>query len=125
MSFLRNEPAGTLSNLQTRREIPFPPLTLPLAQFLATIATIPVRQQIQVAPPSIKRPPINDHQPMSQRRNRAAAPPRLIDLGRSLAAPFMQLATWVVDHLGEIEAPSAFARRRIKTTARVALQLWS
>ncbi|WFU13354.1 helix-turn-helix domain-containing protein (plasmid) [Rhizobium sp. CB3090] len=28
----------------------------------------------------------------------------LTDLGRSLAAPIMQLATWVLDHLGEIEA---------------------
>lgn len=28
----------------------------------------------------------------------------LTDLGGSLAAPIMQLATWVLDHLGEIEA---------------------
>jgi DNA-binding HxlR family transcriptional regulator len=28
----------------------------------------------------------------------------LTDLGRSLAVPMMQLATWVLDHLAEIEA---------------------
>lgn len=31
----------------------------------------------------------------------------LTDLGRSLAAPVMQLATWVLDHLGEIEGHRA------------------
>lgn len=31
----------------------------------------------------------------------------LTDLGTSLAAPIMQLATWVLDHLGEIEAHRA------------------
>lgn len=31
----------------------------------------------------------------------------LTDLGRSLALPLMQLATWVLDHLSEIEAHRA------------------
>ncbi|AGB73450.1 MULTISPECIES: winged helix-turn-helix transcriptional regulator [Rhizobium] len=51
---------------------------------------------------------------MVTRKVYATVPPQVeygvTDLGRSLAAPIMQLATWVLDHLGEIEACRALVR---------------
>lgn len=48
---------------------------------------------------------------MVTRKVHPTVPPQveygLTDLGRSLAAPMMQLAAWVLDHLSEIEAHRA------------------
>jgi DNA-binding HxlR family transcriptional regulator len=49
----------------------------------------------------------------------------LTDLGRSLAVPMMQLATWVLDHLAEIEAQQRAhdqQAERGSVDARVALE---
>ncbi|WP_018238864.1 helix-turn-helix domain-containing protein [Ensifer sp. BR816] len=42
----------------------------------------------------------------------------LTDLGRSLATPLMQLAMWVLDHLGEIEAHRASHDARLLSEDR-------
>lgn len=52
-----------------------------------------------------------EHDGMVTRKVHPTVPPQveysLTDLGRSLAVPLIQLATWVVDHLNEIEAQQA------------------
>lgn len=42
----------------------------------------------------------------------------LTDLGNSLAAPILQLATWVLDHLDEIEAHRALHEEEAKQVQR-------
>ncbi|CDX57664.1 putative transcriptional regulator [Mesorhizobium plurifarium] len=55
---------------------------------------------------------------MVTRKVHPTVPPQveygLTDLGASLAAPIMQLATWVLDHLGDIEAHRALHEEKTK-----------
>ncbi|MET3597890.1 DNA-binding HxlR family transcriptional regulator [Mesorhizobium shonense] len=55
---------------------------------------------------------------MVTRKVHATVPPQveygLTDLGSSLAAPIMQLATWVLDHLDEIETHRALHAQETK-----------
>lgn len=55
---------------------------------------------------------------MVTRKVHPTVPPQveygLTDLGASLAAPIMQLAAWVLDHLGEIEAHRALHDKETK-----------
>ncbi|MBB4188526.1 DNA-binding HxlR family transcriptional regulator [Sinorhizobium terangae] len=59
---------------------------------------------------------------MVARKVHPTVPPQveygLIDLGSSLAAPVMQLATWVLEHLGEIEAQRALHDEAAKHVRR-------
>ncbi|MGX1320590.1 DNA-binding HxlR family transcriptional regulator [Bradyrhizobium sp. USDA 377] len=55
---------------------------------------------------------------MVSRRVHATVPPQveysLTDLGASLAEPLMQLATWVLHHVGEIEGHRALHESKTK-----------
>lgn len=59
-----------------------------------------------------------EHDGMVTRKVHATIPPQveygLTDLGRSLAEPLMQLATWVLNHVGVIESHRALSHAGAK-----------
>lgn len=60
-----------------------------------------------------------EHDGMVTRKVHPTIPPQveygLTDLGHSLAAPLMQLATWVLNHLGEIESHRTLREAEVGT----------